>query len=147
MRLWAWPLYLQGTSTGSHSFWSWLGPRTGLDALEGAKLTVFWRKSEHNSSVIQHAAQSLYRLSYPGIYFKKVCLVNMPFCISHLHTIYTYYLRPLDCWDSGFESRWGHVCSSLVLAVCCVGSSLCDKLIALSEESYWVCVSNCVWYI
>jgi hypothetical protein len=28
-------------------------------------------------------------------------------------------LRPLGCWDRGFESRWGHECLSLVF-ICCV---------------------------
>jgi hypothetical protein len=28
-------------------------------------------------------------------------------------------LRPLDCWDSGFESRLGHGCLSLESVVCC----------------------------
>jgi hypothetical protein len=28
-------------------------------------------------------------------------------------------LRPLACWDCGFESRLGHVCLSLVSVVCC----------------------------
>jgi len=29
-------------------------------------------------------------------------------------------LRSLDCWDSVFESHWGHGCSSVVLIVLCV---------------------------
>jgi hypothetical protein len=41
----------------------------------------------------------------------------------------------LDCWDHGFESRWGHGCSSLVFVLCCVGSRPCDELITRSEES------------
>jgi hypothetical protein len=48
--------------------------------------------------------------------------------------------------DRGFESRWGHESSSLVSVVCCVGTDLCNELITLSEGSYWVCVSNCVWF-
>ena len=28
-------------------------------------------------------------------------------------------LRPLACWDCGFESRRGHVCLSVVSVVCC----------------------------
>jgi hypothetical protein len=31
-----------------------------------------------------------------------------------------------------------------VFVVCCVGSGLCDELITRSEESYQVCLSNCV---
>jgi hypothetical protein len=29
-------------------------------------------------------------------------------------------LRPLACWDCGFESRRGHGCLSLVSVVCCL---------------------------
>jgi hypothetical protein len=62
-------------------------------------------------------------------------------------------LRPLFCWDHGFESRLGHGCSSLVFFVCCVGSGHCDERISRSEDSYWclcaylsscVCVCVCV---
>jgi len=28
-------------------------------------------------------------------------------------------LRPFECWDGGFESRWGNGCLSLVSALCC----------------------------
>ena len=28
-------------------------------------------------------------------------------------------LRPLVCWDRGFESQWGHGCLSVVSVVCC----------------------------
>ena len=28
-------------------------------------------------------------------------------------------LRPLACWDCAFESRWGHVCLSVLRIVCC----------------------------
>jgi len=43
-----------------------------------------------------------------------------------------------------FEPHSGHRCSSLVFVVCCVGSCLCDILVTYSEESYPVCVSDCV---
>jgi hypothetical protein len=36
-------------------------------------------------------------------------------------------------------------CSSVVFLVCCVGSGLCNELITLSEESYRVFLSNCVF--
>jgi hypothetical protein len=36
--------------------------------------------------------------------------------------------QALDCWDRGFESRWGHGCLSLVFVVRCIGSRLCDEL-------------------
>jgi hypothetical protein len=49
-------------------------------------------------------------------------------------------LRPLACWDCGFESRWGHLCLSLVIVVCCC----CVGLITRPEDSYRVCcVSEC----
>ena len=28
-------------------------------------------------------------------------------------------LRPLACWDRGFETRRGHGCLSLIIVVCC----------------------------
>jgi len=34
--------------------------------------------------------------------------------------------------------------SSILFVVCCVDSDLCDELITRSEESYRVCVPNCV---
>jgi len=53
-------------------------------------------------------------------------------------------LRPLTCWDSGFESHRGHGC--VVRCECCVlsGRGLCDELITRPEESYrqW-CVVVC----
>jgi hypothetical protein len=54
-------------------------------------------------------------------------------------------LRPLGCWNRGFESRWEHGCSSLVFVLCCVFSGLYGGLIARLEESYRVYVSNYVW--
>jgi hypothetical protein len=51
-----------------------------------------------------------------------------------------YSMRSLDWWDHGFESHWGHGCSFSVFFVCCVGSGLCDLLIACSDHSYRVCV-------
>jgi hypothetical protein len=61
----------------------------------------------------------------------------------------TACLRPLDCWNRGVESRRGHEYSSRLLhsfVLCCVGSGLCDGLIARSEGSYpsVVCVCACV---
>jgi len=53
-------------------------------------------------------------------------------------------LKPLDCWDRGFHSRWGHGCFVSLFVVCCVGSCLCDELITRSEESCRVCVCVCV---
>jgi hypothetical protein len=36
------------------------------------------------------------------------------------HAIQGVGLRPLACWDCGFESRRGHGCLSLVSVVCCL---------------------------
>ena len=50
------------------------------------------------------------------------------------HAVQGVGLQLLDFWDSGSES--------LVFIVCCVGSGLCDELIARAEEFYlmFVCV-------
>jgi hypothetical protein len=58
--------------------------------------------------------------------------------------VYGVGLRPLDWWNRGFKSRWGHWCPSLVFVMCCVGSYLCNELITRSEESYRVCVCVCL---
>jgi hypothetical protein len=54
---------------------------------------------------------------------------------------YGVVLRPLACWDCGFESRRGmDVCCE-----CCVllGRGLCDGLITHPDGSYRVCVVEC----
>jgi hypothetical protein len=48
-------------------------------------------------------------------------------------------LRPLGCWNRGFETRCGHghghlLCLYVVLS--CVGIGFCDGLITRPEESY-----------
>ena len=43
-------------------------------------------------------------------------------------------LRPIACWDYGFESRRGH--GFLILVECCVSSYLCDGPIPRLDESY-----------
>ena len=59
--------------------------------------------------------------------------------------IYGACLRPLACWDWGFESRREH---DNVSCKCCVltGKGLYDGPIPRPEESYrvWVCVCVCV---
>jgi hypothetical protein len=42
---------------------------------------------------------------------------------------------PLDCWKIGFESQWKHECTTVVFAVCCVGSGLYNEPITRSETS------------
>ena len=44
-------------------------------------------------------------------------------------------LRPLACWDRGFESRWGHGGSSLVFIVWCVGNGLWDESWSFIQRS------------
>ena len=63
-------------------------------------------------------------------------------------------VRPLDAWNSGFESHWQHGCSSLVLVACWVGSGLYNELITHPEEPIgcvcvWcaVCVCGVVWCV
>ena len=51
-------------------------------------------------------------------------------------------------WDRGLESCWGYEYSSLLFAVCCVGSGLCQELIT-HWECYRLCVCVCliVYYL
>ena len=54
--------------------------------------------------------------------------------------VYGVGLKPLDCWDRGFESRLGHGYSSLKFVVSFAGSGLCDELSTRSEASCRVCL-------
>jgi len=62
--------------------------------------------------------------------------------VASTHSISKAGLRPLDCWEYGFESSWGHACLSLVVFLCCTDRGLCDWPI-LSPGSPTECV--CVW--
>ena len=48
-------------------------------------------------------------------------------------------LRPLACWDCGFESRQGHGCLYVVSVVCCQVEVSATGLIIRPEESYRLC--------
>ena len=58
--------------------------------------------------------------------------------------VYGVGLRPLVCWDRGFESHRGHGCLSFVSVVCCQVEVSCDEQITRPEKSYrlW-CVVVC----
>jgi len=45
-------------------------------------------------------------------------------------------LRPLVCWDCGFESRWVYGYLFLVNDASCAGRGLCDGPISCPEKSY-----------
>jgi len=49
--------------------------------------------------------------------FQNICVVHLVPCTSQ----WSGGLRPLFCWDCGFESHRGHGCSSFVSVVCCLG--------------------------
>jgi len=54
-------------------------------------------------------------------------------------------LLPFDCWDCGFEYRWGHGCfylSFFMRVVQVVASATSWSLVRRSPTG---CVSNCVW--
>jgi len=58
--------------------------------------------------------------------------------------VYCLGLRPLACWDRGFESHRGHECFSVVKCYVLSGRGFYDELITRPEESYrlW-CVVVC----
>jgi hypothetical protein len=54
-------------------------------------------------------------------------------------------LRPLACWDGGFEAREGHICQSIVIVVCChIGVFAMYRSFAQSGPIVCVCVCVCV---
>jgi len=56
-------------------------------------------------------------------------------------TVYGVGVKPLVCWDCGFQSRWEHECLSLV-SVVLSGRRFCNGLFSRPGESnrMW-----CVW--
>jgi len=56
-------------------------------------------------------------------------------CPSACRSQWPRGLRPLACWDCGFESRRRHRRLSVMIVVCVV-RGLCDELITRPEESY-----------
>jgi len=47
----------------------------------------------------------------------------------------------LKCWDCRYKFSLGRGCSLFVFVLCCVDSSISNKLIIQSEQTYQVCVS------
>jgi hypothetical protein len=72
--------------------------------------------------------------------FNNACRLSKP---PHLYNIIIILVavclscrsETLERWDRRFESCCGHGCPSLESVLCCVGSGLCDKLIACLENS------------
>jgi hypothetical protein len=53
-------------------------------------------------------------------------------------------LRPLTCWDCGFEFRRGHGCLSVVIVVCCqVEVSATGQSFFQRGPTECVCVYEC----
>jgi hypothetical protein len=77
--------------------------------------------------------------------FKRIIrIVTIETADPEGRAIYGEGLKPLYCWNRGFESRLGHGRLSLAFDLCSVSSGLCDEPTIRSEESYRVCMSNCV---
>jgi len=74
--------------------------------------------------------------------FLEICIESNSHYVadSSGRAVYCVGLRPLACWDCGFESRRGHECECCLL----LGRGVCDELITRPEESYrlW-CVVVC----
>jgi hypothetical protein len=72
--------------------------------------------------------------------FKGLNVINV-YSRTHWPRGQSLGLRPLACWDCGFESSRGNGCLS-VCCECCVlsGKGLCDGLITRPEKSCRLCV-------
>jgi hypothetical protein len=58
-------------------------------------------------------------------------------------------LRPLACWDCGFEAHEGHGCLSVVIVVCCqVDIIVMYRSLVQRSPTLYMCVCvvvMCVW--
>jgi len=103
----------------------------------------------HAPTVIPEAATAVVELLMMGVMPETCWAVHKRQVINLTagpsgRTVWGVGLRPLACWDRGFESHrgaWMFVCCE-----CCVlsGRGLCDELITRPEKSYrlW-CVVVC----
>jgi hypothetical protein len=123
-----------------------ISPGRILVSITDQKTAIFihWAKS---SSTFDWTKQNMFAdrcfftIRFPLAMYSEYCR------FVHTNTCTCVGLRPLACWDCGFESHRGHGCLSVVSVVCCqvqVSASLCDGLITCPEESYrlW-CVVVC----
>ena len=124
-------------------FWSFI-ICTGDGCLE-ILITVVFPHSFPLRSIVQ------FQLSYQSC--PILPFLRQPIAQAYLHmsqctlpvllirsrqTLRSVGLRPLACWDCGFESRRGHGCLSLVCVVCCQVEVSVSGLIARPDETYRV---------
>jgi hypothetical protein len=70
------------------------------------------------------------RQPWPNIRYLGICLDRAD---PSGRAVLDVGLRPLACWDCGFESSRGHGCHK---GCGLSGRGLCDELISRPEESY-----------
>jgi hypothetical protein len=97
----------------------WVSPRSGLD--ECGKSRLHW-------DLIPGLSRQWW-----------VAIPTEPSGSSVTITFKLIYVAMFNSWDRGFESLWGCGCLSLVIAVCCAGTGLCDELI-VQRSATGVCV-------
>ena len=74
----------------------------------------------------------------------KFCIFNVFTAGPSDRAVKGVGLRPLACWDCGFESHRENWCFSLVSVVCCQVEVSAISLINRPEEFYWMwCVVVC----
>ena len=59
---------------------------------------------------------------FSGLQSRRLCLFWLLCCYPNGRGVWGVGLRPIACWDCGFESRWVYGCLSLVSVVCCQSS-------------------------
>jgi hypothetical protein len=115
-------LYPQWQGPSTHWIGGWVGPRTGLGAVEKWNL-LHCRRSNPGRSA---SSPSLYRLSYPGL-----------ICLEGPKNTTINFIQDSRCpvWDSNWEP------SNISLESCCCGSPFDDDDDD-DDDSLWV-VSDC----
>jgi hypothetical protein len=77
-----------------------------------------WMSNQEGSD--EHESREVH-VTFSSVIFKARYMLEGPIPVAARSKAWVYGvgLRPIACWDCGFESRRGHGCLSLVSVVCC----------------------------
>jgi len=119
-----------------------ISPGRILVSITDQKTAIFihWAKSSSTFGWMKQnmfADRYFFTIPFPLAMYSEYCR------FVHTNTCTCVGLRPLACWDCGFESHRGYRCLSLVSVVCCqVEVSATGWSLVQSPTD---CVRRCVW--
>ena len=105
--------------------WLWMCEREMVPWVAIKKDNTRWFKYDRDYLCVNKS-------QFVPVIFEPPCIFWKPIPVAQRSE--ARGLRPLACWDYGFESRRGHWSLRRVLS----GRGLCDGLSPRAEDSYWM---------